>query len=112
MLDANTPWPTHASTPVNTRLSVWTVASNVMFALCVKFLSPTDVIGVSSLRLIKIIVLNYLKFSSFYFLLELQDFLNMNLECLIKKKLDRLLIMSNTDYVAEGRIQTDPCFVQ
>lgn len=88
-----------------------TVASNVMFALCVKFLSPTDVIGVSSLRLIQIIVLNYLKFSSFYFLLELQDFLNINLECLIKK-LDRFLIMSNTDYVAEGRIQTDPCFVQ
>lgn len=111
MLDANTQWPTHASTPVNTRSSVGTVASNVMFALCVKFLSPTDVIGVSSLRLIQIIVLNYLKFSSFYFLLELQDFLNINLERLIKK-LDRFLIMSNTDYVAEGRIQTDPCFVQ
>lgn len=31
---------------------------------------------------------------------------------MFNKKLDRFLIMSNTDYVAEGRIQTDPCFVQ
>lgn len=50
-------------------------------------------------------------FGFFLFLIRVSRFSKYKLR-MFNKNLNRLFNISNTDYVAEGRIQTDPCFVQ